>query len=89
MPMYGADPAAPYGFDPMGRPYSDKSKLVAGLLQLLLGGVGAGRWYTGHTGIAVAQLLTCGGCGIWALIDGVMLLAGDSTDAQGRPLRSG
>jgi TM2 domain-containing membrane protein YozV len=81
-------PGAPYGVDQFGRPYSDKSKIVAGILQLFLGGVGAGRWYTGHYGIAVAQLITCGGLGIWALIDGIILLVTDSTDAQGRPLRS-
>lgn len=85
---YTGDPAAPYGYDPYGRPYSDKSKVVAGVLQLFLGGLGVGRFYTGHTGMALGQLFTCGGCGIWALIDGIMLLAGDgATDAQGRVLR--
>ncbi|HEY5833842.1 TM2 domain-containing protein [Streptomyces sp.] len=85
---YTGDPNAPYGYDPMGRPYSEKSKVTAGVLQLLLGGFGVGRFYTGHTGMALGQLFTCGGCGIWALIDGIMLLAGnDKTDAQGRVLR--
>ena len=70
-----------------GRPYSDKSKLVAGLLQILVGGVGAGRWYTGSYGIAVAQLLTCGGCGVWSLIDGILMLMGRVDDVEGRPLR--
>jgi hypothetical protein len=80
-------PGAPYGVDQYGRPYSDKSKVVAGVLQIVLGGVGAGRWYTGHYGIAAAQLVTCGGLGIWALIDGIMMLVGNVTDPQGRPLR--
>lgn len=71
-----------------GMPLSDKSKLIAGLLQLLLGGVGAGRFYTGHTGMAVGQLLTCGGCGIWSLIDGIQLLMNGGTDSDGRVLRS-
>jgi TM2 domain-containing membrane protein YozV len=85
---YTGDPNAPYGYDPFGRPYSEKSKVTAGVLQLLLGGFGVGRFYTGHTGMALGQLFTCGGCGIWALIDGIMLLAGkDQTDAQGRVLR--
>ena len=66
----GADPRAPFGWDPQsGLPYSDKSKLAAFLLEFFLGGVGAGRWYLGDTGIALAQLLTCGGLGIWALIE--------------------
>jgi TM2 domain-containing protein/uncharacterized protein DUF1707 len=81
-------PFAPYGIDPMtGYPLSDKSKVVAGVLQLFLGGFGVGRFYTGHTGMAVAQLLTCGGCGIWALVDGIILLVNGGTDAQGRKLR--
>lgn len=36
-------------------PLSDRSGVVAGILQLLLGWVGAGRLYTGHVGIALAQ----------------------------------
>ncbi|WP_069813281.1 TM2 domain-containing protein [Streptomyces sp. TP-A0874] len=85
---YTGDPNAPYGYDPYGRPYSEKSKIVAGVLQLFLGGLGVGRFYTGHIGMGVAQLLTCGGCGIWSLVDGIMLLAGSgATDSEGRPLR--
>jgi hypothetical protein len=93
-PGYGPPPPgfqpgfAPYGVDPMtGIPFSDKSKVVAGVLQLFLGGFGVGRFYTGHTGMAVAQLLTCGGCGIWSLVDGIILLVNGGTDAQGRRLR--
>jgi len=75
--------------DPQGRPLSDKSKVVAGVLQLFLGGFGAGRFYTGHIGMAVAQLLTCGGFGIWSLIDGIIFLVSDDrTDSEGRVLRS-
>ncbi|WP_311984281.1 MULTISPECIES: TM2 domain-containing protein [Parafrankia] len=70
-----------------GEPLSDKQKLVAGLLQFFLGGVGAGRWYMGSNGIAIAQLLTCGGLGIWALIDGIIILTSDVRDQYGRPLR--
>jgi hypothetical protein len=88
-PGYGyADPGAPFGRDPLsGQPLSDKSKLAAGLLELFLGGFGAGRWYLGDTGIALAQLFTCGGLGIWALIDAIMMLTGNVRDRYGRPLR--
>jgi TM2 domain-containing membrane protein YozV len=82
-------PDAPFGYDAAGRPLSDKSKVTAGILQILLGGLGIGRFYTGHTGMALGQLFTCGGCGIWALIDGIIFLTSDDrTDAQGRTLRS-
>lgn len=85
---YGPNVYAPYGYDPMtGQPLSDKSKVVAGLLQLFLGGFGVGRFYIGDVGIGVAQLLTCGGCGIWALVDAIILLVNGGTDAQGRKLR--
>jgi TM2 domain-containing membrane protein YozV len=84
----GQDPNAPYGYDPYGRPYSDKSKIVAGILQLFLGTFGVGRFYIGNVGLGLAQLFTCGGLGIWALVDGIILLtSNDKTDAQGRILR--
>ncbi|MFJ5926285.1 TM2 domain-containing protein [Kitasatospora sp. NPDC092948] len=67
---------------------SDKSKIVAGVLQILLGYLGIGRFYTGHVGIGIAQLLTCGGFGVWSLIDGILfLVSNDRTDAQGRLLQ--
>ena len=85
-------PHAPFGVDPMtGMPFSDKSKMVAGLLQIFLGSFGAGRFYTGHMGLSIAQIavtwLTCGVGAIWPLIDGIMMLTGKVPDAQGRPLR--
>ncbi len=78
---------------PMGTPvlYSEKSKVAAGLLEIFLGAFGAGRFYTGHTGIAIAQIavtwLTCGIGAIWPLIDGVLMLMGNVTDSDGRPLK--
>ncbi|WP_308259476.1 DUF1707 domain-containing protein [Pseudonocardia sp. H11422] len=88
-----ADPAAPFGCEPVsGRPYSDKSKVAAGVLQLCFGWAGVGRFYTGHVGLGIAQLIvtliTLGIGGIWGFIDGIVLLAGRPTDPQGRPLRS-
>ena len=93
-PQAPYDPNAPYGIDPRtGIPYSDKQKSLAGFLQLLpivvaIGGIG--RFYSGHIGIGVAQLiLSCTGIGqIWSIIDGIILLTSDTaTDADGRPLR--
>ena len=87
-----ADPSAPFGRHPLtGEPYSDKSKLTAGLLQIFLGGFGVGRFYLNQPGIAVAQIavtwLTCGIGGIWPLVDGIMMLTGSVKDKYGRPLR--
>jgi len=87
-PAYGAAQPA---LDPQGRPYSDKTKMAAGLLGIFLGGFGVGRFYTGHTGIAIGQILvtwfTCGLGGLWPLIDGIIILVNGGTDAQGRVLR--
>ena len=89
---WGASPQAPYGVHPMtGEPYSEKSKLVAGLLQIFLGGFGIGRFYIGDTKTGVWQIvvtvLTCGLGSIWGLVDGIVMLATDSRDAEGRLLR--
>lgn len=86
------DPMAPYGRHPVtGEPFSDKQKLTAGLLGILLGAFGAGRFYLNQPGIAVAQIavtwLTCGIGGIWPLIDGILMLTGSVRDQHGRPLR--
>lgn len=77
-----------YGYE-LNRPLSDKSKLVAGLLQILLP-FGVGRFYTGHYAMAVAQLcLSLAWVGIiWSVVDGVMILAQGGIDAQGRQLRN-
>jgi TM2 domain-containing membrane protein YozV len=101
-PGFYPDPAAPYGRDPVtGEPFSDKSKVVGGLLQLLglVGVLGIGRIYLGYTALGMTQLL--GGlifglitCGIgfivpvvWGIIDAVLILTGKVRDPMGRPLR--
>jgi hypothetical protein len=56
------------------------------LLCFFVGAFGVHSFYTKKTGIGVAQLVTLGGCGIWALIDFVMILVGSFKDGQGRPL---
>ncbi|MCX4095093.1 TM2 domain-containing protein [Nocardia sp. alder85J] len=74
-----------------GEPYSDKSKLVAGLLEIFLGSFGVGRFYLGYPGLAIAQIavtwLTCGIGHIWPIIDGIMILTGKVRDPYGRPLQ--
>ncbi len=89
---YGVSSQAPYGLDPRtGIPYSDKQKLVAGLLQILLP-FGIGRFYIGDTKTGVWQLIvaviTCGIGGLWSLIDGILILVHDDTrDSRGYILR--
>lgn len=75
-----------------------KSKLVAGLLGIFLGGLGIHRFYLGNTKIGLIQLLltvlvgwfTFGLVGLWGFIEGIMILCGAQmfrTDARGIPLR--
>lgn len=91
-PGSNLSPQAPFGIEPTtGLPYSHRQKIVAGLLQIFLGAFGVGRFYTGYTGIAIAQIavswLTCGLGALWPLVDGIMMLMGKVPDADGRPLR--
>ncbi len=64
-----------------------KSWLVTLLLCIFIGNLGVHRFYTGHTAIGFAQLLTLGGCGIWTFIDFILILLGRYNDADGFPLQ--
>ncbi|OPJ62145.1 TM2 domain-containing protein [Clostridium oryzae] len=60
----------------MGRP---KSKAVAILLCLFLGGIGAHKFYEGKIGMGILYLFTLGLFGIGALIDLIALIMKPST----------
>ena len=72
-----------------------KSRMAAGILGLLLGGLGIHNFYLGYTGKAVTQLLiTVLSFGllafipaIWGLIEGIMILTDKNyLDGDGFPL---
>lgn len=73
-----------YG-QPVG-PDAPKDWLAALLLSVFLGTLGVDRFYLGHVGLGIAKLVTLGGCGIWWLIDVILIATGSVKDAQGRPL---
>lgn len=70
-----------------------KSKLVAVLLALFLGGIGIHDFYLGYTQYGVIKIVlaicTFGvGSSIWALVDLIRLLTGSlNKDAKGIPLK--
>ena len=63
-----------------------KKWLTALLLSILLGGLGIDRFYMGYIGLGILKLITLGGCGIWALIDIILIATGSLKDAQGNEL---
>lgn len=66
--------------------FSDKEWLVTMLLSLFVGGLGVDRFYLGYTGLGVAKLLTCGGLGVWSIIDFILIVLRKIPDAEGRAL---
>ncbi|WP_247647178.1 TM2 domain-containing protein [Arthrobacter sp. E3] len=71
-----------------------KSKIVAGILGILLGAWGIHRFYLGDTKMGVIQIVvtvvTFGIGGIWGFIEGIMILVGADpfkVDARGIPLK--
>ncbi|MFQ5495878.1 MAG: TM2 domain-containing protein [Phycisphaerae bacterium] len=92
-------PTAPGGPPPVPpimpyarRPFvSQKSKIVAGLLGIFLGGFGIHRFYLGYTGIGILQIVvtvaTCGWGSLWGFVEGIICLVGGMRDADGLELR--
>ena len=64
----------------------DKNWLATVLLCLFLGGIGVHRFYVGKVGTGILQLITLGGCGIWTLIDLIMIITGSFTDKDGNKI---
>jgi TM2 domain-containing membrane protein YozV len=62
---------------------SDKNWLITLLLCFFLGALGIHRFYLGYTWQGVVQLLTGGGCGIWALIDFIRIIMKDLKPVDG------
>lgn len=64
-----------------------KSKTTALLLSIFLGELGFDRFYLGKIGTGLLKLITVGGCGVWWLIDIILIASGKMTDKKGNELR--
>lgn len=51
-----------------------KNPTTALIISIFLGQLGIDRFYLGHTGLGVGKLLTCGGIGVWAIIDWFLIM---------------
>ncbi len=69
-----------------------KSRLLAGILALLFGGIGVHNFYLGNTTRGVIQivvsLVTCGLGSIWGFVEGILILCRQiNVDGYGNPLK--
>lgn len=44
------------------------------IISILAGNLGIDRFMIGDTGLGIAKLLTCGGLGIWAIVDWFIIM---------------
>jgi len=74
--------------------FSRRNRWIAGALAILLGSLGVHRFYMGHIGIGLAQILItvlslgvlAPVVGVWAFVEGILCFCGAMHDVDGLPL---
>lgn len=79
-------PPTPRQRAPLPPNTSERNRLTALLLCVLLGWVGAHRFYLGKIGTGILWLVTLGFLGIGVLFDLVMIATGECRDIDGKPV---
>jgi TM2 domain-containing membrane protein YozV len=51
-----------------------KDPTIMIIISILAGGLGVDRFMLGETGLGLAKLLTCGGLGIWTIVDWFLIM---------------
>ncbi|HRN98262.1 MAG TPA: TM2 domain-containing protein [Flavobacterium sp.] len=51
-----------------------KDPTIVLIISILIGHLGIDRFYIGDTGLGIGKLLTCGGLGIWTIIDWFLIM---------------
>ncbi len=48
--------------------------IVAMIISFFFGYLGVDRFMMGQVGIGILKLVTCGGCGVWSLVDFILIV---------------
>lgn len=65
---------------------TDNVFLLTLLLAIFLGTFGIHRFFNGKVGTGILMIVTFGGCGIWWLIDIILIVTGNFKDSNGIPI---
>jgi hypothetical protein len=65
------------------KPVQSKTTMI--LISFFVGGLGIDRYLMGYSNWWL-KLITLGGCGIWSIVDFVMIITGSLKMADGREL---
>ena len=72
---------------PMIQMLQFKDPTISMIISLIGGSLGIDRFFIGDTGLGVGKLLTCGGLGIWSIVDWFLIM-GATRDKNFQKLQS-